>query len=157
MSSIKSVKNAPKGFNKISPILYEFERRLKEVERYKESNSKLSVKARESIWKIIQINHERSLYVYKLYYRRKLISRELYLYLIKHKYCDKHLIAKWKKQGYEKLCCLLCIQSDETTHGKTCICRVPRTQLELEAEKKGTEVKFKQCIHCGCRGCASTD
>lgn len=105
----------------------------------------------------MQIHHERSLYIYKLYYKRKLISPELYSFLLKKKFGDKQLIAKWRKQGYEKLCCLRCIQSDETTHGKTCICRVPRAQLEAEAEEKGTEVKFKECVHCGCRGCASTD
>lgn len=155
MSHVKKIKNAPEGFNKISPVLFDFEKKLDEV--HKEKESRLSAKSQEKLWKIMQIHHERSLYIYKLYYKRKLISRELYQFLIKHKFCDKHLIAKWRKQGYEKLCCLRCIQSDETTHGKTCICRVPRAQLELEAEKRGTEVTFKQCVHCGCRGCASTD
>lgn len=62
------------------------------------------------------------------------------------------LIAKWKKTGYEKLCCARCIQSrvsclshclsparrpDDATYeqqdmnyaGSTCICRVPKAQL----------------------------
>lgn len=39
----------------------------------------------------------------------------------------------------------------------TCICRVPRLQLEAEAEKKGVPVSFKECVNCGCHGCASTD
>uniref|UniRef100_A0A8C5Z6K3 Protein BUD31 homolog n=1 Tax=Marmota marmota marmota TaxID=9994 RepID=A0A8C5Z6K3_MARMA len=88
---------------------------------------------------------------------RDAISKDLYDWLIKEKYADKLLIAKWRKTGYEKLCCLRCIQKNETNNGSTCICRVPRAQLEEEARKKGTQVSFHQCVHCGCRGCASTD
>ncbi|CCF58882.1 hypothetical protein KAFR_0F02860 [Kazachstania africana CBS 2517] len=151
----KRTKAAPEGFEKIKPTLTEFELKLKEVGT--EKDSKLSSKANENLWKIMQIHHERSRYVYKLYYKRKLISRELYEWLLKEKYADKHLIAKWRKKGYEKLCCLRCIQAGETNYGNTCICRVPRMQLEADAEKKGLDFTFKQCVHCGCHGCASTD
>lgn len=52
------------------------------------------------------------------------------------------LIAKWKRQGYEKLCCVRCIQSrDMNNVGSTCICRVPKSAL-----KPGTVV---ECPHCG--------
>ena len=73
------------------------------------------------------------------------------------------LIAKWKKPGYEKLCCIRCIQTrvriwarwayfemtdswdfpaqDMNYQGSTCICRVPKAQL-----RKGTVV---ECVHCG--------
>lgn len=70
------------------------------------------------------------------------------------------LIAKWKKAGYEKLCCLRCIQTkvrivfgvflsanpdlvlqDMNYQGSTCICRVPKAQL-----RQGTVV---ECVHCG--------
>lgn len=43
---------------------------------------------------------------------------------------DKNLIAKWKKQGYESLCCLRCIQTRDTNFGTNCICRVPKAKLE---------------------------
>ena len=129
---------APDGFDKIKPTLDDFELRLREI--HEKKDSRLSTKANENLWKIIQINHERSHYIYKLFYKRKAISRELYDWLLKEKYADKFLIAKWKKKGYEKLCCLRCIQSDETNRGKTCICRVPRIQLEEDAESRGTEV-----------------
>ena len=43
---------------------------------------------------------------------------------------DKNLIAKWKKQGYENLCCLRCIQARDTNFGTNCICRVPKAKLE---------------------------
>ena len=55
---------------------------------------------------------------------------ELYDYCIREGYADKNLIAKWKKQGYENLCCLRCIQPRDTNFGTNCICRVPKSKLE---------------------------
>lgn len=87
----------------------------------------------ESLWPIMRINHARSRYIYELYYKRDLISKQLYDWLLKQEYADAKyvavtsswllcklmiaplvrasLIAKWKKVGYEKLCCVRCIQS----------------------------------------------
>lgn len=100
-------------------------------------------------WDIMRINHTRSRYIYDLM-EREAISDKLYKYLLKHRYADANLIAKWKKQGYEKLCCVLCIQSRDNNDTKaTCICRVPRAQL-----RDGQDI---QCKTCGCRGCSSGD
>lgn len=55
---------------------------------------------------------------------------ELYEFCLKEGYADKNLIAKWKKQGYENLCCLRCIQCRDTNFGTNCICRVPKAKLE---------------------------
>lgn len=106
-------------------------------------------KKHEALWPVFQINHQRSRYIYDLYYEREAISTELYQWLLKQNYADANLIARWKKQGYEKLCCLKCIQTKETNFGTACICRVPKAKLA-----KGTVV---ECVHCGCRGCASSD
>jgi G10 protein len=115
----------------------------------------------ESLWPIFKIHHQKSRYVYDLYYRRKAISKgiffsnyscigfslcaylilikkilmkfyvlELYEYCLKEKIADANLIAKWKKQGYENLCCLRCIQTRDTNFGTNCICRVPKGKLE---------------------------
>ncbi|KAH7097450.1 G10 protein [Auriculariales sp. MPI-PUGE-AT-0066] len=102
----------------------------------------------ESLWPIMRISHARSRYVYELYYKREAISKVLYDWLLKEGYGDANLIAKWKKAGYEKLCCVRCIQTkDMVNQGSTCICRVPKAQV-----KKGVVV---ECQHCGCRGCSS--
>lgn len=90
-----------------------------------------------------------SRYIYDLYYKREGISKALYDWLLKNNYADATLIAKWKKQGYEQLCCLRCIQTKETNFNSTCICRVPRHNM-----KEGQTV---ECVSCGCRGCASGD
>jgi len=103
----------------------------------------------EAVWPIMKITHQRSRYIYDLYYNREAISRELYDWLLEEKYADANLIAKWKKQGYEKLCCVRCVQSRDMNYGSACICRVPKAVL-----KGGTIV---ECVHCGCRGCASSD
>jgi bud site selection protein 31 len=85
----------------------------------------------ESLWPIMRISHTRSRYIYELYYKREAISKELYDWLLKEGYADAKcvlellfrfgrithqvssgsLIAKWKKAGYEKLCCVRCIQT----------------------------------------------
>jgi bud site selection protein 31 len=83
----------------------------------------------------------------------------LYDWLLKNNYADAALIAKWKKQGYEKLCCLRCVQTKETNFSSTCICRVPKATLtkgdeEGVGDRGGGGV---ECVNCGCRGCASSD
>ena len=101
----------------------------------------------------------RSRYVYDLYYTREAISKQLYEWLLKNGYADANLIAKWKKQGYEKLCCLRCVQTKETNFGGACVCRVPKGSLRRNEEGEdgvggGGGI---QCVNCGCRGCASSD
>ena len=54
----------------------------------------------------------------------------LYEYCLKEGIADKNLIAKWKKSGYENLCCLRCIQTRDTNFCTNCICRVPKSKLE---------------------------
>ena len=39
-----------------------------------------------------------------MYYEKEAISKQLYDWLLKNGYADGNLIAKWKKQGYEKVC-----------------------------------------------------
>uniref|UniRef100_A0A672N5Q3 Protein BUD31 homolog n=1 Tax=Sinocyclocheilus grahami TaxID=75366 RepID=A0A672N5Q3_SINGR len=74
------------------------------------------------------------------------MREELYEYCTREGYADKNLIAKWKKQGYENLCCLRCIQTRDTNFGTNCICRVPKGKLEVG--------RIIECTHCGCRGCS---
>lgn len=95
------------------------------------------------------MHHERNRYIFNMYYKEKKISRELYDYLVKEGYADANLIAKWRKQGYERLCCLQCIQKSSSNYGTTCICRVPKDSLP--------DGKVVECVNCGCHGCASCD
>lgn len=149
-------KAAPEGWSEIEPTIKEFERKLREgnVEKDFKSISNLIAENEphegkrivEASWPIFQIHHQRSRYIYDLFYTRKAISRELYEWCLEEGVADAALIAKWKRSGYESLCCLRCIQGKDTNFGTQCICRVPRSQRE-DPERE------IHCVHCGCRGC----
>ncbi|KAK5119995.1 hypothetical protein LTR85_007071 [Meristemomyces frigidus] len=145
ITSAKNRKPPPDGWDDIETNLLDFQNQLKDAT----DSSSEGQKKHESTHKVFQISHQRSRYIYDLYYEKEAISRQLYDWLLKNGYADATLIAKWKKQGYEKLCCLRCIQTKETNFNSTCICRVPREQLKEDQEI--------QCVSCGCRGCASSD
>ncbi len=48
-------------------------------------------------FQIFRLHHQRSRYIYELFYRKKEISRELYEWCLSEGIADKNLIAKWKK------------------------------------------------------------
>ncbi|KAK9749923.1 hypothetical protein RND81_02G159700 [Saponaria officinalis] len=51
----------------------------------------------ETLWPIFKFSHQKSHYIYDLYYRRNEISKELYEFCLDQGYVDIILIAKWKK------------------------------------------------------------
>jgi bud site selection protein 31 len=136
----------------IEDTLLSFSQKMRDAESTSSNPTPGTSKA-SAVWPIFQISHQRSRYIYDLYYDREAISKQLYDWLLKNGYADANLIAKWKKQGYESLCCLRCIQTKETNFNSTCVCRVPRKDLKGE-EGNGGGV---ECVNCGCRGCASGD
>ncbi|KAG8758511.1 hypothetical protein FRC12_009984 [Ceratobasidium sp. 428] len=134
-------KKPPEGFEDLEGILDEYAKKMRDAENESHEGKRKT----ESLWPIMRISHTRSRYIYELYYKREAISKELYDWLLKEGYADANLIAKWKKTGYEKLCCVRCIQTrDMNYQGSTCICRVPKAQV-----KEGTVV---ECVHCGAFG-----
>eukprot|EP01017_Pseudomicrothorax_dubius_P029371 TRINITY_DN3564_c0_g1_i6.p1 TRINITY_DN3564_c0_g1~~TRINITY_DN3564_c0_g1_i6.p1 ORF type:complete len:148 (+),score=16.93 TRINITY_DN3564_c0_g1_i6:162-605(+) len=138
-------KRAPEGWEIIEPTLTELNNQMRDAENEPHEGKRKS----ETLWTIYRLHHQRSRYVYEMYYKKREISKDLYDYCLREGYGDANLIAKWKKSGYEKLCCLSCIQPRDHNYGTTCICRVPKGELE--------EGKVVQCVNCGCRGCASCD
>lgn len=95
-----SKKAPPEGFEDIEDTLLEFQNKMKDAENASHEGKKKY----EMTWPIFQITHQRSKYIYDLYYEKEAISKQLYDYLLKNGYADAMLIAKWKKQGYEKVC-----------------------------------------------------
>ncbi|CAG7920016.1 unnamed protein product [Penicillium olsonii] len=139
MPPIRSARNRkppPAGFDDLEDTLLEFSNKMKDAENASHEGKKKY----EVLWPIFQISHQRSRYIYDLYYEKEAISKQLYDWLLKNGYADANLIAKWKKQGYEKA---------KTNFNSTCICRVPKAQLK--------EDQTIQCVSCGCRGCGSSD
>ena len=135
-------KAPPEGWELIEPTLEEFESKMREAETDPHEGKRKV----EALWPIFRIHHQRSRYIYDLFYNKSIISHTLYDYCLREGIADGNLIAKWRKQGYENLCCLRCIQSRDTNFGANCICRVPKSKLE--------EGKIVECVHCGCRGCS---
>ena len=125
MPPIRSARNRkppPDGFDDIEDTLLEFSNKMKDAENAPHEGKKRY----EVLWPIFQISHQRerpnmiqvhcghvelkilgSRYIYDLYYDKEAISKQLYEYLLKNGYADSNLIAKWKKQGYEKVCIFL--------------------------------------------------
>ncbi|KAF2612602.1 hypothetical protein F2Q70_00013242 [Brassica cretica] len=189
----------PEGWELIEPTLRELDAKMRQAEMDEHDGKRKC----EALWPIFKLSHQRSRYVYDLYYRRDEISKELYEFCLDQGYADRSLIAKWKKvsllylnfcsvcspcilirvlfvccmynpyidldftlvfvtdkdlllnyllcelqSGYERLCCLRCIQPRDHNYGTTCVCRVP---------KHLREEKVVECVHCGCQGCASGD
>ncbi|KAJ3189670.1 Component of the SF3b subcomplex of the U2 snRNP [Irineochytrium annulatum] len=130
-------KPPPEGFDLIEPTLNDLQKQMREAEN-EPHEGKRKV---EPQWPIFRIHHQRSRYIYEMYYKRKAISKQLYDWCLKMDYADEALIAKWRKAGYEKLCCLRCVQPRDTNFNTTCICRVPKDKLE--------EDKIVECQHCG--------
>lgn len=93
-------KAPPEGFSDIEDDLLIFSNKMKDAENATSSNAP----RHQAHWPIFQISHQRSRYVYELYYEKEAISKQLYEWLLKNGYADAMLIAKWKKTGYEKVC-----------------------------------------------------
>ncbi|EFJ09355.1 hypothetical protein SELMODRAFT_229466 [Selaginella moellendorffii] len=134
----------PEGWAMIEETLNSFDGKMREAVNESDDGKRIC----EASWPIFKIAHQKSRYIYDLYYKKKEISKELYDFCVDQNYVDKNLIAKWKKPGYERLCCLRCIQPRDHNFGTNCLCRVPR---------ESREVKVLECIQCGCKGCASGD
>ena len=140
----RSRKAPPEGFETIEPVIDALENELRD--KVKESN--LNKRNNESIWPVHQINHQKSRYIYDMYYTYGQISDKVYKYCLKQKIADPLLIAKWKKPGYERLCSTYVINPSNYKFGTTSICRVPM-------KDRGENAKNAIDPTTGCMGCAS--
>ena len=138
-------KPPPEGWDEIEPELEDIQRRMRDAENESHDGKRKT----ESLWPVIRLDRERSRLIYDNFYTSKEISRELYDWLIKEGWANQALIAKWKKPGYESLCCINCVVPSNHNQGGTCICRVPKKDLDTD--------RIIECVHCGCNGCASGD
>lgn len=92
-------KAPPEGFSDIENDLLVFSNKMKDAQ-----NKPPPPGAKyQAQWEVFQISHQRSRYVYDLYYEKEAISKQLYDWLLKNGYADAMLIAKWKKTGYENV------------------------------------------------------
>mmetsp|Transcript_9673 Transcript_9673/g.8516 ORF Transcript_9673/g.8516 Transcript_9673/m.8516 type:complete len:120 (+) Transcript_9673:13-372(+) len=113
----KRTKKAPEGWTGLEEKLTEMSQRMRDVENEPHEGKRKP----ETVWPIYRIHHEQSRYIFNKFYKKKEISRELYQYCINEKWADANLIAKWKKPGYQKLCCLNCIHKGDKNYQSACI------------------------------------
>lgn len=92
-------KAPPEGFSDIENDLLIFSNKMKDAQ----NKPAPAGPKHEAQWEVFQISHQRSRYVYDLYYEKEAISKQLYDWLLKNGYADALLIAKWKKTGYENV------------------------------------------------------
>lgn len=140
-----NTKKAPEGWDDVEPQLQEFHQQMQDAVNEPHEGKRRN----EATWGITKIHYERSRYIYELYYKKKAISRELYDWLLREKFADAALIAKWKKSGYEFLCSLSAIDKRNSNFGTTAICRVP-----LHLRKPGAT---GPSVATGCISCASQE
>ena len=140
--------STPEGFETIEPQLRGFAARLQELQT-QASQSSTNQSRQFHLHQILRIEHERSRLVYDLYYGESKISPRLYRWLLRNGFANELLIARWKKAGFERLCCLRCLaKTEEAAVKAACICRVPPDCLEEDQ-------RALSCAKCGCVGCSS--
>lgn len=151
MPAIRS--RVPAGWSAISSQVDELSNRIREYD----SMDTTGMRKNELLWPIFKLIHQRTRLIYESY-KSGMIDKSCYVYADSMKLIDKMLIAKWKKQGSEYLCCIQCINTNNTNFNTTCICRVPKASLDELGDNHTTQSnKIIQCKNCGCTGCASSD
>lgn len=139
-------KRIPAGFDAIEDSLDSFESQMRDAVQA----SHEGLKKNESAWKVHRLHFEKNRFIFDVYYKRQLISKELFDFLVREKVADGPLISKWRKPGYETLCSLLAIQKSGHNFGTTSLCRVPLAQ-------RSKEQKYAPDNQTGCVACASGD
>ncbi len=138
------LRKAPPGVELISDKLEEFEQRMREA-----LNAPMDDKRRNELsWPMHKIHYEKNRYLHDMHYKEHAISKKLLDYLVKEKLCDGKLIAKWRKQGYERLCSLLAITKSNTNFRTVSVCRTPLR------DRTG---QIMPNVMTGCVSCASGD
>lgn len=139
-------KKPPEGWELIEEVIEDFERQMKDAVNEEHEGKRKA----ELTWKIHRLHWEKNRFIYDLMYQRKVLSKELFDYLVREKIADGPLIAKWRKPGYEILCSMLAIQKGNHNFGTTSHCRVP---LRLRAAQQ----RITPDVQSGCISCASGD
>ncbi|DBA88795.1 hypothetical protein WJX77_003026 [Trebouxia sp. C0004] len=139
-------KKPPEGWELIEEVIEDFEGQMKEAVNEEHEGRRKN----ELAWKIHRIHWEKNRFIFDLMYQRKVMSKDLYDYLVREKIADGGLISKWRKPGYEILCSMLAIQKGNHNFGTTSHCRVP-------LHKRGSQQRLTPDVQIGCISCASGD
>lgn len=139
-------KRAPEGWELIEEVVEDFEQQMKEAVNEEHEGKRKT----ELTWKIHRLHWEKNRFIYDLMYQRKVMSKELFEWLVREKVADGALISKWRKPGYEILCSMLAIQKGNHNFGTTSHCRVPM-------RARASQQRITPDVQIGCISCASGD
>ncbi|KAI6172488.1 Phosphatidylinositol transfer protein alpha isoform [Aphelenchoides besseyi] len=79
------------GWDELEPKLEEFDTKMREAEAEPHEGKRKT----EALWPIFRIHHQRSRYIFDLFWKEEKISRELYQFCLDAKIVDSQLMAKW--------------------------------------------------------------
>jgi bud site selection protein 31 len=139
-------KRVPEGFDMIEEVIDDFEQQMRDAVNEEHEGKRKN----EGNWKIHRLHWEKNRFIFDLMYTRKVMSKQLYDFLVREKIADGALISKWRKPGYEILCSLLAIQKGNHNFGTTSHCRVPM-------RNRTPQQKITPDVQTGCICCASGD
>lgn len=134
------------------------------------------------LWRVAQINRDRTRYVYDCRYRHQSISQEVYDYCCEMQFIDAGLARRWRLPGYEKLCCTACgipgaastaaqLTTKFALRDKPSSHRGPKSSSDKGEGNGGEDQRtcicrvpigqrrmkhFEACTVCGCKGCSSS-
>lgn len=163
MPKVKTSKTKfPEGWELIAPTLDEFQQKMRDGLYFivlictvfilfiaAENDPHEGKRKAESVWPIMRLHHQRSRYIYELFYKKKQISRELYEFCLNEGYADKNLIAKWKKVRIYSAHTACDTAHTTHTHCIRCIVTTQTTSTQ----------QFSNCILCSLvmRNCVVCD
>lgn len=139
-------KTPPEGWDMIEEVMEDFEAQMKEAVNEEHDGKRRA----ELNWKIHRLHWEKNRFIFDLMYKKKVMPKELFEYLVREKIADGALISKWRKPGYEILCSMLAIQKGNHNFGTTSHCRVP---MKLRSGQQ----RITADVQTGCISCASGD
>lgn len=93
-----------------------------------------------------RIHHQNSCYIFYLFYKWKAHKQRIIWILYLRRLCRQNLIIKWKKQVYENLCYLRCIQTPDTNLGINCICQVLKARWKRAASLSARTVTARAAV-----------
>lgn len=135
-STKKPKKNSlpPADFSKIAPTINQYKQKLRHAQ-LQPLDSKTTLSRISLTWPITRLLHNCTRFVQQQNDEGEL-SPELFEWLKVQDYVDEKLLNKWGKRGYEKLCCLGCINRLGQGNGAVCVCRVPKVELLKRKNRK---------------------
>ena len=92
-------KQPPDGWDLIEDTIEDFEAQMRDAVSEEHEGKRKN----ELTWRIHRIHWEKNRFIFDLMYKKKVMDRKLYDYLVREKIADQALISKWRKPGYGRL------------------------------------------------------